>query len=226
MIGILLLVQLAGLIVPFILLHPLIRPPGFLENAAGSSFQIKMAVFLLFANGALTIGIAIAALPVFSQYRYRMALWLLALSVIWFSLQAVDNAHVLSMLSLSQEYAKAGAANADLFQGLGAVVGAARKWAHYTELLVIDGWMFVFYSLLWRSALAPRALTAFGLITVTLHTTGITLPLFLGYRSVMLMGVPLAVSHVAVALWLIVRGFDERHRPLHAEAPAVEVVRA
>jgi hypothetical protein len=226
MIGILLLVQLAGLIVPFILLHPLIRPPGFLANAAGSSFQIKVAVFLLFANGALTIGIAIAALPVFRQHRHGMALWLLALSVIWFSLQAVDNAHILSMVSLSQEYAKADAANAGLFQGLGTAVGSARKWAHYTELLVIDGWMFAFYGLLWRSALVPRALAVFGLITATLHTTGITLPLFWGYRSVMLMGVSLAVSHVAVALWLIGRGFDERPRPLHAEAHEAEVARA
>ena len=90
LIGVLLVVQLAGLIVPFVLLHPLTTGPrDFLANAAQSSFQIKLAVFLLFANCALTIGIAIAAWPVFRQYSEAMALWLVAASVIMFTVQAV-----------------------------------------------------------------------------------------------------------------------------------------
>jgi hypothetical protein len=215
-IGILLFVQLAGLIVPFVLLMP-ITTSGFLENAAGIAFQIKVAVFHLFANGAVTLGIAIAAFPVLREYSYRMALWFLALSVIWFSMQAVDNAHILSMLSLSQQYAEGGASNAELSQTLGAVVHSTRRWAHYTELLVIDCWIFVLYSILYRFRLVPRALAAFGLITVLLHFTGITLPLFLGYSSVTLMGVPMALSHLALAIWLLTRGFEERLRGLTAE---------
>ncbi|MBI1748879.1 MAG: hypothetical protein HYR55_20185 [Acidobacteria bacterium] len=88
LIGMLLFVQLAGLIVPFVLLFPLTRGPRyFLANAAGSSFQIKLAVFLLFANCALTIGIAIAAWPVFRRYSEAMALLLVAVGVIMFSLK-------------------------------------------------------------------------------------------------------------------------------------------
>ena len=209
-IGVLLLVQLAGLTVPFILMLPLTRGTSeFLANAAEISFQIKVAVFLLFANCALTIGISIAAFPVLRQYSHSMALLLLAVSVIMFSLQAVDNAHILSMLSLSQQYAQAGGPD-ELFQTLAAVLGSTRRWAHYSELLVIDAWIFVLYSLLYRFALVPRALAAFGLITVMLHFTGIPLPLFLGYRSVTLMGATMGLSHIALAVWLITKGFKER----------------
>ncbi len=216
-IGMLLFVQLAGLIVPFVLLHPLTTGPrDFLANAAGSSFQIKVAVFLLFANCALTIGIAIAALPFFRQYSEAMALWLVAVSVIMFSLQAVDNAHVLSMLSLSQQYIQAGGPD-ELFQTLAAVVGSTRRWVHFTELLVIDSWIFLLYSVLYRFAVVPRALAAFGLITVTLHFTGIPLPGFLGYSIVTLMGVPMALSHIALALWTMAKGFKER---LPSQAPS------
>lgn len=116
---------------------------------------------------------------------------------------------MLSMLSLSQQYAQAGGPD-ELFQTLAAVVGSTRRWAHYSELLVIDAWIFVLYSLLYRFALVPRALAAFGLITVMLHFTGIPLPLFLGYRSVTLMGVPMALSHIALALWMMAKGFEER----------------
>jgi hypothetical protein len=210
LIGTLLFVQLTGLIVPFVLLHPLTTGPrDFLANAAEASLQIKVAVFLLFANCALTIGITIAAWPVSRQYSERMALWLVAASVIMFSLQAVDNAHILSMLSLSQEYAQAGGAG-ELFQTLAAVVGSTRRWVHFTELLVIDSWIFLLYSVLYRFALVPRALAAFGLLTVMLHFTGIPLPAFLGYSLVTLMGVPMGLSHLVLSLWMMVRGFAER----------------
>jgi hypothetical protein len=216
-IGVLLFVQLAGLIVPFVLLHPLTTgPQNYLANAAGASFQIKAAVFLLFVNCALTIGITIAAWPVFRLYSEALALLLLAVGVIMFSLQAVDNAHVLSMLSLSQQYAQAGGSD-ELFQTLAAVVGSTRRWVHYSELLVIDCWIFLLHSILYRFRLVPRALAAFGLITVLLHFTGIPLPGFLGYRSVTLMGVPMALSHIALALWLMTKGFEERLQEPTAE---------
>lgn len=210
LIGALLFVQLAGLIVPFVLLHPLTTGPrDYLANAAGSSLQIKVAVFLLFANCALTIGIAIAAWPVFWQHSERMALWLVAVSVIMFSLQAVDNAHILSMVSLSQQYAEAGGPD-ELFQTLAVVVGSARRWAHYSELVVIDCWIFLLYAILFRFAVVPRALAAFGLLTVVLHFTAIPLRGFLGYGMVTLLGMPMGLGHLALALWLITKGFQER----------------
>ena len=216
-IGILLFVQLAGLIVPFVLLHPLTKGPrDYLANAAGSSFQIKVAVFLLFANCALTIGIAIAAWPVFRQYSERMALWLVAVGVIMFTLQAVDNAHILSMLSLSQQYAEASGPD-ELFQTLAVVVGSARRWAHYSELLVIDCWIFLLYSILFRFAVAPRTLAAFGLLTVLLHFTAIPLRGLLGYSMVTLLGMPMGLGHLALAVWLMAKGFQGR---LPSQAPS------
>jgi len=219
-IGILLFVQLVGLSLPFILLLP-ITTSGFLENAAGIAFQIKVAVFLLFANGALTIGIAIAAFPVFREHSYRIALWFLAFSIVWFSLQAVDNIHILSMLSLSQQYAQGGASNAELFGALATAVRSTRRWAHYTELLVIDTWFFVFCTSLFRFALVPRVLAGFGLIMVIVHTTGITLPVFAGYSSVPLMAYSMALSYLALGTWLVVKGFEEGHRQLRAEVHKV-----
>ena len=226
-VGMLLLAHLAaGLTVPFVLLRPLVMPPGFLAIAAGNSVQVRAAVLLLFLGSAVSVGIAIAALPVFRRYSSAMALWLLALAVAGFSLQAVDNGALLSMLSLSQEYAKAGAAKAELFQALAVVVGSARRWAHYTFLLVVGSWIFLLYSLLYRFRLVPRALAAFGLLGSVLQITGVTLRGLLGYPPETRLAMPLAPAYVALAVWLMVKGFDERHRPLQAlkgiQAPLVE----
>lgn len=211
-IGMMLFVQLVGLTLAFILLLP-ITTSVFLENGAGIALQIRVAVLLLFASGALTIGIAIVGFPVFREYSDRMALWFLALSIIWFSMQAVDNIHILSMLSLSQQYAQGGTSNAELFGALATALRSTRRWAHYTELLVIDTWFFVLYSLLFRFALVPRALAGFGLIMVIVHTAAIPLPTLLGYSSVLVLAYSLALSYLAVGTWLVVKGFAECHRP-------------
>jgi hypothetical protein len=226
LIGVLLFLQLAGLIVPFVLLHPLTTgPQGHLANAAGASSAIKVAVFLLFANCTLTIGISIAAFRTFHRHSEAMALWLLAASVIMFLLQAVDNVYVLSMLSLSWEYARAGGPD-DLFRALAAAVGSTRKWAHTTELAAIDAWIFLLHGILYRYALVPRPLAAFGLITAVLHFTGIPLQSFLGRGLVMPMGVPMAVSHLALAAWLVARGLGGGRAPLRAAGREGEPGRA
>lgn len=216
-IGGLLLVQITGLIVPFVLLLPLTAGPSeYLSNAAASSFQIKLAVFLLFTNCALTVAISIAAFPIFRQYNEALALLLVAVSVIMFSLQAVDNSHILSMLSLSQRFVEAGGQN-ELYQAIAAAVGSSRRWAHYSELIAIDAWMGVFYSLLYRFAVVPRALAAFGLLTVLLHFTGIILPVWLGYPSVTLMGASMALGHIVLGIWLVARGFRRQPPAIGAE---------
>jgi hypothetical protein len=78
------------------------------------------AVLLFFVGSALAI--ACAGWRVFRECSSAMALWLFARAVASFALQAVDGAHILSMLSLSQAYAEAGGAKADVFQALALVV--------------------------------------------------------------------------------------------------------
>jgi hypothetical protein len=224
-IGMLLLVHLAaGLIVPYVLLRPLTTAPaGFLEAAAGMSFQVRLNVLLLFVGGAVTVGIAVAAWPAVRERAHALGLWLLALAAVNLSLQMVENGHWLTMLSVSQAYTDAGAAEAGRLQSLGIVVRSAWKWAHYTHILAVGGWMIVFHGLLYRGALVPRALAAAGLVAAMLQITGITLPVFLGYRMPFpeLFGMPLALTYVVLALWLMAKGFKEPQGTPRAEPRGV-----
>jgi hypothetical protein len=223
-VGILLLLHLAvGLITPFILLHAPMGPRGFLLDAAENAVQLRMAVFLLTVGSAFAIAVAVAALPFFRRYSSAMAFWLLALAVAGFTLQAVDNGRLLSMLSLSQEYASAGASKSEVFQSLALVVGQARQWAHFTCLLVAVSWIFLLFSLLFRFRLVPRALAVFGMIASLLQIIGVPLRAMLGYSPETRLAMPLAPAYVALALWLLVRGFNERERPVEVEANGAEL---
>jgi len=208
-VGILLLAQsVVAFLAQFVLLARVSAPPGFLANAAGSALQVRVSVLLWFGASALTLAVAVVALPVFRQYSERMALLYVALSVLGLSTSTLDNVLVLNMLSLSQEYANAGAAN-ELLQALGAMASATRYAAHYINVLVGGLTSFVLVSILFRFALVPRALAAFGLATFPVQVTGVAMPL-LGYRYQAVMLMPAALSLLALVLWLIVKGFEDR----------------
>jgi len=145
-----------------------------------------------------------------------MALWLLALAIASFTLQAVDNAHLLSMLSLSQQYSEAGSEKTELFQNLALVVGAARKWSHYSFLLVIGSWIFLLYSLLYRFRLVPHWLALFGLLGALGQIAGVTLRGLWGFPPETRLAMPLAPAYICLAVWLIVKGFAEPH---HSQSP-------
>ena len=205
--GVLLLVHLVGgLFLPFVLLDRVRGSAGFLARAAGSPVQLRAAVLLLFAGSALAISIAITAWPVIRRYSSALALWLVALAVAAFALQAADNAALLSLLSVSQEYVKADAARLDLLQTLGVVLGFARKWVHYTALFLAVSWISLLCGVLYRLRLVPRLLAGIVLIASLLQIIGVTLRGFLGYPPVMEMAMPLAPAYVALAVWLMVKG--------------------
>ena len=197
----------------FALLAPAMSaPPGFLVNAAAHSVQVSVAALLLVVMGAISVGSAILAFPVFRRHSNAMALWYVALAVAGFAGVAVEGIALRSMLALSQEYAAAGSPDAGSFQAAAAVVRALRNSAHYTNLLLSGATLVVFYATLLRFSLVPRALSALGLLTVAFMIAGALVPLF-GYPTVMWLFMPMGLSHLALSLWLVARGFADRTPP-------------
>ena len=213
--GLLLLVQsMAGITANFVLLAPAISaPPGFLVNAAGSSTQIIVAVLLLLGTGLISLANAITAMPVIRRHSAAMAVAFVALAAVNFSGVVVEGIALRAMLALSQEFARTGAADPAAFETLSTLARAVRNSAHYTNLLLGGCALLVFYIALFRFKLVPRALAALGLLTVTSLIAGALVPLF-GYPTVMLMFMPMGLSHLALALWLVVRGFAETDGPV------------
>ena len=206
-IGVLLLVQMAcGLVLPFVLWRPLISgSPAFLTAASANSYQIRAGVFLSFVGAALTVAIAITAWPVIRQHSESIALWFLVVCAISCALDATQNATVMSMLSISQQYLKAGIDTAP-FTSVGFLLATIRRWVHYTQLVGFGSWIFLFYYSLLRFKLVPSALAIFGLVGILLQFTGVTLLAFLGFGSMIQLALPLAPIHIANGLWLIFKG--------------------
>jgi hypothetical protein len=181
-VGTLLLAQgIGGFLVNFVLLQPAISPPGFLVNAAPHATRVGVSAL--------------------------MALWFLALGIAAISLAAVENGTVMSLLSLSKAYAASGADPAS-FEAVRGVVAASRNWAHYSHLVVGGATLLTFYAVLYRFTLVPRVLAAFGLVAVLLQLLTVSRPFF-GAQVIFFLLAPLGLANLAVAVWLLVKGFAD-----------------
>lgn len=224
-VGVLLIVQMtAGYVTNFVLLQPATDPPGFLVNAAPHALAVAGSALLGMVNGSLALAIAITVLPVVRKLSERMALTFVALGAVGLSLAVVENAKVMSLLSLSQAYAAAHGTDPAAFEGLRGVVAAARNWAHFSHLLIDGATLAVFYSVLYRFAFVPRALAAFGLCAVVLQLATISLPFFGGDVIFPLLA-PLGIANLAVAILLLVKGLADpdagaASRASSADSPA------
>jgi hypothetical protein len=65
---------------------------------------------------------------------------------------------------------------------------------------------------LFRFALVPRTLAALGMAATLLSTAAVALPL-LGFRFLLPLIVPTALTQLALVFWLLARGFHERPTP-------------
>ena len=77
------------------------------------------------------------------------------------------------------------------------------------QLFAIAAWMFTFYVSLFRFKLIPRALAGIGLLGVASQFTGVTFMMFTGQRLIGEMAMPLLPIQILVAVWLIIKGFND-----------------
>lgn len=212
-IGALIITQLIfSVLVNFVLEAPLFGAPGFLVNAAHYPRQTGCAALLALITEGLWVGIAVTALPLFYRHSRAMTLWFAALSVVVLAVAVVENAAVMSMLSLSEAYAQASPVDRAQFETIRVVTASARNWPHFMARMLDGCTIFVFYAVLYRSTLVPRALAGFGLIASVLQVCGVAMPLF-GHAVVFPMLAPLGLIQLILAMWLIARGFRMQHRP-------------
>ena len=205
-IGILLLVQMVGMTVAFASMLSG-TSSEFLSKAAGMDATFRVGILLLFITSGITVAMSVIAFPVLREYGVRTAIALVVAGTLWAAVQAIDNAHLMSMLSLSHRYTEAGGANADVYNMLAASTFSTRRSIHYTELLIVDIWFVLFYGALFAFRLVPRWLGALGLLAAALHIFGLPLAMFAGYPLMTPLAYGLGLSYLVFGVWLIVKGF-------------------
>jgi hypothetical protein len=117
---------------------------------------------------------------------------------------------LLSLLTLSQEFAKAGVADRASFQAVGDSLLAMRQHAVLAGVFAFSLGALSYYYLFFQSRLIPRWLSGWGIAAIISMVLACMLALFSNspVTGYVLLALPIAVQEMVLAVWLIVKGFS------------------
>jgi uncharacterized protein DUF4386 len=179
------------------------------QVSANSNLVTAGALFYLIA-AFTSAGIAISLYPVLKKWNAGLALG----SVVFRAMEAVMYiaavVSLLSLLSLSQQFANAGVADRASLQAIGDSLRSTRDNATLAAVFAFSLGALSYYYVFFQSRLIPRWLSGWGIAGSILMFTACLLALFsnspvTGYTLLIL---PIAVQEMVLAVWLIVNGFN------------------
>lgn len=211
-VGVLLIVCTATTILSMTLLSPILDDPEYLTKLAGNGNLAITGAILEFIWAATAMGIAIWLYPILKRYNESLALGSVVFRAVEGVLVFIGTLGLLSLLTLSQEFVKAGVADASSFQTIGTTLLALRHWTLDGLVLIAFcvGALF-YYWVFYRSRLIPRWLSAWGFLGAALSLAvslySLFNPGFVVSWIHTLLNAPIAFQEMVFAVWLIVKGF-------------------
>jgi hypothetical protein len=197
----------------FLFLGPL-TATNYLVSVSENAGLVGTGAFLSLIGGACASGIAISLYPVLKKFNPVLALGAVGFRISEGVLRFVSVSVLLSIITLSQLFVKAGAPDSSYFQTLGALLSALRLWvgSGVATLLAFSIGCTLYYIIFYQTKLVPRWISVWGLVfgilgivSCALVSTGLIAP-FGTVQVVML--IPMLPQEIVLAVWLIVKGFN------------------
>ena len=189
-----------------------IDAPDYLISVSANATQVTIGALLELIMAVACVGIAIWLYPVLKKHNEALALGSVGFRIIEGVFYIVGVVGLLSLVTLSREFVKAGAPDASYFQSLGTLLLAARDWAGVLGSFAFILGALMYYYIFYQSKLIPRWLSVWGLIGVPLWIAAELLIMFGLIESfstnAILLDIPIAVNEMVLAVWLIVKGFN------------------
>jgi hypothetical protein len=185
--------------------------PDYLVKISANQSQITLGVLFQFIAAVTSAGIAISLYPTLRRHNEGLALGSVGFRIMEGVFYIVAALGQLSLLSLSQEYVKAGAPAASDFQILGTLILAGRNWANFVfGVISFCLGALMYYYVFFQSKLIPRWLSGWGLIAIAM-LLAMSLSIMFGAQpsgTTLLLAAPIALQEMVLAVWLIAKGFN------------------
>lgn len=192
-------------------LKPILDAPNYLTNASANGNRLIMGGILKLIAAFAIASIVIWLYPILRKYNESLALGAVGFRLLESALYVLAVIVPLSILTLSQEYVKAGTLDS-FIQASGSSLLAMREWAGQLAVISFAVGGLMYYSIFYRSKLIPRWLSGWGLVGAVLSLASALLSMFglivpLSPVS-LLSNLPIGVQEMVLAVWLIVKGFN------------------
>ena len=206
-VGVLFIIGTVAGVLSVVFAGSILSDPNYLIKVSANENQIIIGTLLVLLMGLALAMVPVMMFPIFKKYNEALALG----SVVFRgALEAVICiAMVISwllLLTVSQEYVKAGAPDASHFQTLGTLLLQASDQINHILVIVFSLGALMIYYLFYQSKLIPRWLSVWGLIGAILYlASGLFVMFSVDFGILM---APLALQEMVLAVWLIVKGFN------------------
>ncbi|MDX8366038.1 DUF4386 domain-containing protein [Cytobacillus sp. IB215665] len=208
-VGVLYIIGTASGILSKLVTGDLLAGEDFLSKIAANPHQLNLGAFFI-----LIMGLSLAAMPVFLYPLFKKKNEALALGMVVFRGPLEGSVYILAVVSwlllsvFSKEFTAAGAEEASL-QVIGNVLLQANDiMSPVTTIVFIIGAMLL-YTLFYLTKLLPRWLSVWGLIGAVIYLAVDLLKLFGLNLNLEMLYAPLGVQEMIMALWLIIKGFNQ-----------------
>lgn len=212
-VGVLFIIGTASGIAGKLLAAPILHAPDYLVHASANENQVIIGALLVFVMGAAIALIPTVLFPVLKRHNESLALAYAVLRTLEVVTFLVAIPCWLLLLTLSEEYATAGAPDTPYFQAFGTLIQGAEGWNDRIMVIVFSLNALILNYILYRSRLIPRWISGWGLVGAALHLVEGSLGMMFGSIGVVSVLETLAFPGIALqemvyAVWLIVKGFN------------------
>ena len=190
-----------------------ITSTNYLVSVSENAGLVGTGALLLLIGGACAAGIAISLYPVLKKFNAGLALGAVGFRISEGVLRFVAVCGYLLLITLSQQFVKAGAPDSSYFQTLGVLVYAGNRWVgNVASLLAFSIGALLYYIIFYRTKLVPRWISAWGLVAAILGMLSCVLVLVgliapFGTEQVVI-AIPMLPQELVLAAWLIAKGFN------------------
>ncbi len=200
-----------GIIAGVFSVVPIIDIPNYLAQISSNASQVNSGAFFQFLMTAAHVGMAITLYPTLKKQNESLALGYVGSRLVAAAFNIIGVIILLLLLTLSQEFVKAGAPVSSHFQTIGELLRTGRDLVnHAGVILVMSMGSLIFYYLLYQIKLVPRWLAGWGLVGTAVAIVAGCLFMFrsIDLMTSVYMDFPLALQEMVFAVWLIVKGFN------------------
>jgi hypothetical protein len=211
-VGVLFIIYTSVDILSFLFLGP-VTAPNYLVSVSENAGLVGTGALLLLIGGACASGIAISLYPVLKKFNAGLALGAVGFRISEGVCRFVAVCAYLLIITLSQQFVKAGAPDSSYFQTLGILLYAGNRWvSNVGSLLAFSIGALLYYIIFYRTKLVPRWISVWGLVAAILGmvscalvSIGLIAPF--GTEQVV-MNLPMLPQEMVLAAWLIAKGFN------------------
>jgi hypothetical protein len=201
---------LAGFVVygvGFGLVSSVLGTPDFLSRISALQTTLVLGAFLMLLNTVVDVGKGVLFFPILENRGKRTALAYLAALIVQVVLLDVGVLCLLMLVPLGQYAVDAGGASVAWATALGSLLTQSNTMAYHIGQATLGFGGVFLCSLLFRTRLIPRFLSAWGLIGYAIHVAGSIAEIFGIPISLMLL-IPGGLFELALGFWLLIKGFQ------------------